>query len=141
MIAIKQKTFKKMTVKLIVSILALIAATAIYFKLSVLNILLLTIASPVLLWLFLQLVLPMLKKLLKRFHKDHNSKRLKCLSVAKKAGKQPFYFNNQRHTVFAFNKQIAAKIYNERIKPLEKLNPYKDYEYISKEFNNLNNEY
>ena len=139
MIAIKNSKFNKMTIKLIVSIGLLIAVTALFFKLTVLNIILLATASPVLLWLALRVVDPMIKRIILKYHKDHNPKRRFHLKINK--DKTPFYFNKRKHVVYAYNKTAASKIFNDKIKPYLRMNPYKSYEYISKECNNLNNEY
>lgn len=133
-----KSTFKTLNYSLIALTLLCVSGIGMFFKLSILNIVLLTLASPVFLWFVLLVLKPVYTYFLRK-------KRLQdqvfqnAIKTALRQGKKPFKIGNKKHVIYASNITQANKIYHKKIVPLLKANPNskKRYEYINEAVNNL----
>ncbi|WP_323028440.1 hypothetical protein [Gelidibacter japonicus] len=106
---------------------------------------LLLIATPTLLKLFLKFVVPFMQKkaevvskslkkeiMTEEQHKEHQIK------IARKEGRRPFRVGlEKQHTVYARDFIEANKFFNKHIDYLAKKHPKKKYYYVTKKYNNL----
>lgn len=132
--------FTTYSIILTLIIIAINAALFIVFDLSTLNLLLMLIASPVVLWLFLVIIKPFLIKLL--IPQSEKEKAIqKALKQSKKAQEITFKASKKerslKHIVWHKSPFEASRFFKAVIKPLAIKNPKKTYEFISDKYNNL----
>lgn len=95
---------------------------------------------PTFIYIILKVLHPFFIKYLRKNNKPLKAasrKREAAMRNADKIGFKPFGFE-KKHIVYGKNQKQAARIYNEKVKPIADANPRKKYEYVSQSYNNLN---
>lgn len=106
---------------------------------------LLLIATPTLLNLFLKFVVPFMQKKAKTVSKSLKKEMLTDeqnrehqIKLARKEGRRAFRVGSElQHTVYAKDSISAHKFFNKHIDYLAKKHPKKKYYYVTKKYNNL----
>lgn len=133
--------YKKYLIVLITSCIVMNLGIIGLFHLSLLESFLLFLATPVILFLVLKLALPPLRNKARQFEREFRTegyRREEAIKKAKAKGYHPRKVGaKKQHTVYAKNHLAAARIYREKIAPLEAKNPKKQYYIINDAWNNL----
>lgn len=125
--------------------IVLTISLGVLFNLTLLNVVLLTIAFPlsVIFIISTPYVSKRFQKLLHDYalrYNDEYDRVEKFKKIAKREGKREFLRGgNKQHSVWSTSEKQATKIYNKHIKPLEEKYPKKVYYWIFNHCNNTKN--